>query len=413
MNYEVLIIGSDANAYYMARCYHEAYGRKAHVLARSPLPYTAYSNILNIRYNETIWQEEGFLKAIYRFREEQGVDTVLLISSNESYAELIAANRETLERDGFVFNYPNLELARSFMMKEEFYKQYENSCLDLPKTCYIDCGKPVSIPTGLTYPVILKPSNVIEYNHLTFAGKNKIYQIETPAELEKTVSVIIGGGYTDTLIVQEFIPGDDSCLFDAVAYVDRNRRVKLLSFAQIGLQEHSRNMVGNAAVLINGYNQYGGTEVIEKKMKQFLEEVGYQGFAEFDLKYDRRDHTFKVLEINARQGRSSYYLTALGFNLVRVLVDDLILQKEEPYRFLKEEVLLSFVPKTIALRYILNPEYRQKVKQLWRKRINPVDYRKDRPFLRRLYLFKKNLRYRKEYQNSYWKVIECVDLSDS
>ena len=36
-----------------------------------------------------------------------------------------------------------------------------------------------------------------------------------------------------------------------------SKKVKILSLAQIGLQEHSKNMVGNAAVLINGYNQFG------------------------------------------------------------------------------------------------------------------------------------------------------------
>ena len=61
-----------------------------------------------------------------------------------------------------------------------------------------------------------------------------------------------GGHYDEN--TQEYIPGDDSHLFDAVVYCDKNRKTKLVSFAQIGLQEHSKNMVGNAAVLINGYN---------------------------------------------------------------------------------------------------------------------------------------------------------------
>ena len=405
MDYNVLIIGSDANAYYMARCYHEAYHKKADVLAKSPLPYTEFSNILNIIYDENIWDEEGFLKAIYKYKEEHGNKLTLLISSNESYAQFISKNKKKLQQDNFVFNYPDIDIIESLMMKEKFYKTYQNSCLNLPNTYYFDCSKEKEFHHKMTYPVILKPSNVIMYNHLSFNGKNKIYKLETEEELNKTISLIIKGGYTDILIIQDFIPGDDSYLFDAVAYVDKNHKVKLLTLAQIGLQEHSKNMVGNAAVLINGYNQFGGTEEIEKQMKQFLEDINYQGFAEFDLKYDYRDKLFKVLEINARQGRSSYYLTPLGYNLTKVLIDDLIYNKEKKYEFLDKKQLLSFVPKRVALKYIINDDYKKEVKKLWKRRVSPVIYSKDNNIKRKLYLIKKHFRYNKEYKNSYWKVL--------
>ena len=177
----------------------------------------------------------------------------------------------------------------------------------------------------------------------------------------------------------------------------------MLTFAQIGLQEHSRSMVGNAAVLINGYNQFGNTEEVCKKLGEFLESIGYCGFAEFDLKYDRRDGKFKVLEINARQGRSSYYVSALGKNLVEVLIEDLIEEKESEYVFLQDRVLLSFVPKSIVKRYIQNEAFKQEALSLWKGRISPVVYEKDRNFKRKLYLIKKHFRYLKEYKNGYWK----------
>ena len=404
MEYNVLIIGSDANAYYMARCYHEAYHKKADVLAKSPLPYTAYSNILNIYYDNNIWEEEGFLKAIYKYKKEHGDKLTLLISSNESYAEFISRNKKKLEKDNFVFNYPDIDIIESLMMKEKFYKTYQNSCISIPNTYYFDCKKEKEFHHKMTYPVILKPSNVIMYNHLSFEGKNKIYKLETEADLNKTITNIINGGYTDILIIQDFIPGDDSYLFDAVAYVSKDHKVKLLTLAQIGLQEHSKNMVGNAAVLINGYNQFNDGKEIEKQMKKFLEDINYEGFCEFDLKYDYRDKKFKVLEINARQGRCSYYLTALGYNLTKVFVDDLIFNKEMEYKFLTDKVLLSFVPKKVALKYIINDEYKKEVKKLWKTRVNPVNYKKDKNIKRKLYLIKKYFRYFKEYKNSYWKV---------
>lgn len=403
MQYNVLIIGSDANAYYMGRCFHEAYHKKADILIKSPLPHTSLSNIFNYYYDESIWEEDGFLKAIYKYKEANENKPTILISSNESYAKFISKNKKQLQKDNFIFNYPDYEIMESLIMKEAFYKTYQNSEIVIPKTYYFDCSKEGDFNNDVTYPVILKPSNVIMYNHISFEGKNKIYKISNVDELNSTIKSIKNGGYTDYLIIQDFIPGDDSYLFDAVAYVDTNHKVKLLTLAQIGLQEHAKHMIGNAAVLINGYNQFGSKEKIEKQMKTFLEKIKYQGFCEFDLKYDYRDNTFKVLEINARQGRSSYYLTALGYNLVKVLVDDLIYHKKMKYKFLEDEVLLSFVPKGIVKKYIANEEYKKKALSLWKNRINPIKYKKDRNLKRKKFLIERNIRYYKDYKNGYWK----------
>ena len=45
-DFDVLILGSDANAYYMARCCYEAYHKKAYLIANKVLSFTKYSNIL-------------------------------------------------------------------------------------------------------------------------------------------------------------------------------------------------------------------------------------------------------------------------------------------------------------------------------------------------------------------------------
>lgn len=402
INYNVLILGSDANAYYMGRCYYEAYHKKAYMLVNKYLPYTTYSNIINIVHNDKIWEEEEFLKAIYEFKREHNNYLTLLISTNESYAKLISKNSKRLRRDNFTFNYPSIDIMESLIMKEKFYKTYNDSIIDLPKTYYLDCSKEIVFNEDMMYPLILKPSNVIMYNHLSFEGKKKIYQIKSKEELLDTASRIKDNGYTDYLIVQDFIPGDDSYLFDAVAYVNSNYEVELLTLAQIGLQEHSGTMVGNAAVLINGYNQYTTSMEIAEKMKRFLEDIGYQGFCEFDLKYDYRDNTFKVLEINARQGRCSYYLSSLGYNLVEVLIEDLIYHKRNDFKFLQDKVLLSFVPKRIVNKYITNIEYKEEVKRLWKGRVNPLYYKEDRNIKRKLWLLKRRYRYYKEYRNGYW-----------
>jgi len=326
-----------------------------------------------------------------------------LISSNETYAAFISKNKDKINEQ-FVHNYPNIDIINSLIMKETFYKTYENSVLDFPTTVYYDCSNPQEITNDFTYPVIIKPSNVIEYNHLKFEGKNKIYKVNTKDELEEIVNKIVKNGYKDTLILQEFIPGDDSYLFDSVVYCGKDKKVKLISFAQIGLQEHSKTMVGNAAVLINGFNQYGDNSEMIDKIKTFMEDIGYQGFAEFDMKYDYRDKKFKVLEINARQGRCSYYIAPLGYNLVKVLADDLIYNKEMHFEIVDKEALLSFVPKGVIKKYIVNEEFKKKALSMWKKGvINPLKYEKDTDLKRKLLLARRHFDYYKEYKNGVWE----------
>lgn len=406
MDFLVLIMGSDANAYYMARCCYEAYHHKAYLIGKSPMPYTCNSSILNIEYDENIWNEEGFLKALDRFEKKHKGKKILLISSNETYVHFISKNKDKISKN-YYYNYPDVEIVESLINKENFYKTYSNSCLEFPKTLYYDCKENKKLKINFNFPLIVKPSNVVEYNHLKFEGKNKIYKVESNDELILVVDRIVQAGYKDTLIIQEFIPGDDSYLFDSVVYVDKSHNVKLISMAQIGLQEHTKSMVGNAAVLINGYSQFSDIHEMENSIKKFMEDINYQGFAEFDMKYDVRDKKYKVLEINARQGRSSYYITRAGYNLVKVLADDLIYNKKSEYKFIDDKILLSFVPKGVVKKYIVNNSFKKEALKLWNKDVvNPLNFKKDKSIKRKIFLLKRYFIYFREYKNSYWKVDE-------
>ena len=57
MDFEILILGTDANAYYMARCCYEAYHKKAYLIGNERLSFTKYSDILHIK-NVNIWSQD-------------------------------------------------------------------------------------------------------------------------------------------------------------------------------------------------------------------------------------------------------------------------------------------------------------------------------------------------------------------
>ncbi len=401
MKNPVLILGSDANAYYMARCCYEEYKIKPYLIGRKPLSFTKYSNILNISYDENMWNEEGFLKVLKDFAKDKK-EKILLISTNETYSEFISKNQETLKKN-YLFNVPSINVIKTLTNKETFYKTYEKSNLKFPKTIYYKKNSKINLK-NFTYPVVIKPANVVEYNHIDFNGKCKIYKLNSYEELNETINLIYNNGYNDILIIQEFIEGNDDNLFDAVLYVNTKGKVEFMSFAQIGLQERTSTMVGNAAVLINGFNTTKGDVNNQiNTIKEFMESINYRGFAEVDMKYDPKDNTFKVLEINARQGRCSYYISGLGKNLVRVLVDDLINNNHHEFEILNNKVLLSFVPKNIVKKYVTNDEFKKEALKLWKNVIKPMDAKCDKNLKRFLMLRKRWLNYYKEYKNSYWK----------
>lgn len=405
MDFFVLILGTDANAYYMARCCYEEYKIKPHLIGQRRLAFTKFSNILTVEYCPDFWKEKTFLEVINNYAKNSEYKKILLVSTNETYTEYISKNKEKLNKK-FVYNLPSIEIIKTLTNKENFYKTYENSELTFPKTIYFDAKKDKIESIKIQFPLVLKPANVVKYNHVDFVGKNKIYKIDNQSELEKTINIIKNSEYDDRLIIQEFIPGDDSYLFDSVVYVDKNSKCKVISFAQIGMQERTKSMVGNAALLINGFNTFDGN--VDKQINNiisFIEKIGYMGFAEIDMKYDYRDKIFKVLEINARQGRCSYYLTPLGCNLVKTMVDDVIKNKDIEKKVLTEKVLLTFVPKGIIKKYCTNKKLKKEALKLWKKGnvVRPMDCKLDKNFKRFLMLRKRWLHYYKEYKNSYWK----------
>jgi len=407
MNFEVVILGSDINAYYMARCCHEAYNKKAHLIAKEPMNFTRLSNILTIEYHKDLWNKDVFLSAINNYADKNKDKTLLLIPSNDFYVRLLVENKKKISRN-CVFHAISEKLLNNLLVKDNFYTVFENSELDLPRTYILDCSNSKNITkkeiSKFLFPIIVKPGDGVEYYKHKFPGQAKVYKLNSFEEVYNTVKTIKNSGYKGKLVIQEFIPGGDDQLFDSIFYCDKNHNVKLVSFAQIGLQEHTHTGVGNCTVLVNGYNEHGDYKDQIEKMKKFLEKQKYCGFAEFDLKYDSRDDKYKVFEINPRQARSSYYLCACGFNLVKYLVDDLILDKNLEFNIIDKKMALSFVPMSVINKYVTNKNLKSEIKRLKRKKqfVDPLDYKKDNNFKRKLWLIIRKFNYLKKYKNSEW-----------
>ena len=405
--FDVLILGSDFNAYYMARCYNELYNKKVDVISKKAMGVVSYSKIVNFKEVEDFENPEIFVTTLNSYAKNQTVEKIVLVGTSDELVRLIIENKDKLDKK-FVHNYPSIEILNKLLVKDVFYQVFENSELDLPKTYIYQCGKGEKLDNdkieSLMFPLIVKPGNNIEYHIHKFEGMYKVYKVFTKEELEDVIQKIENAGYKNNLVIQEFIPGDDCALFDSVFYCSKEKKVQLVTLAQIGLQERNPGGIGNCTLLVNGFNEHGFDEKIVEPLKIFMEKIGYQGFAEFDLKYDNRDGKYKVLEINPRQARSSYYLTAAGHNLIEYLVDDLIYDKDKQYTFMKEKVALSFVPKSVIKEYVTSIPLKNEALELLKqgKLVNPLKYKKDKSIKRNLYLIAKDFSYKKKYKKLKW-----------
>ncbi|MGK7377980.1 carboxylate--amine ligase [Planococcus sp. 1R117A] len=396
-----IIVGTDMNAYNMAISFHEAYNINPVLIGKEPLSFTAMSTITtNIELRSGLADPAQFSEILCEIAHKYRTPgkTLLLVGTNDLYVRLIIENAATL-KEHFVFNYITEDLMNQLQMKSSFYRLCKEYGIDTPTTFFYDCRSKQPFDEQMMYPVIIKPSNGIEYNQNKFDGQQKVYKVENPRELQEVIQTIIASGYQDELIIQDFIPGDDTYMWDSVIYASSKGKTQLVTFAQVVLQEHTVTAIGNYTALITRFNKD-----MMVKLQHFLEAVGYTGFANFDLKYDERDGKFKVFEVNIRQGRSSYYVTALGHNMASSLVDDLIYGVEKPVTYLNEEFLFTVVPKIVLRKFVDNKAVQRDINHLLKKGkyVNPLFYKKDTHFKRKLYLFARQVNYYKKYKNNQW-----------
>lgn len=386
MNLYPIILGTDINAYGVARSFHEAYGTHSLCIGQKPLRYTRSSTILDVKVVKNLEDDEVFLKTLIDTAKEHRDKTLLLISCGDNYTSLITRHEDVL-KEYYLFNYVSGRQQAELENKIDFYKICEQYGLDYPDTFLISkemAKERVSLPFG--YPAALKPNDSISYLNLSFPEKKKAYKISSEEELNTVLSQIYEAGYKDMMIAQDFIPGDCDVMAVLNAYVDRKGKVRMMCLGQCLLDSVLPAEIGNYDALLT----VDGKEIYPKFQK-FLEDYGYRGFANFDLKYDERDGRYKVFEINIRQGRSSYYMTAGGCNFVEYLVDDLVKGEEKPVHYHKKRGLWLYVDPYVLKKYVpksLKPVAKRELKKgftftQW--------YEKDRTFPRFLDYIRRRL----------------------
>lgn len=349
LNVIPVLIGADQNCYNVARAFHEEYGLVSHAFGRYAIGITQHTSIVKFHEVKELNTDEVLLLVLGDFAAQHPDETLIALGCTDEYAALLMRHREELE-DRYIIPYIGEDLMEKLVDKADFYEMCERYGIAYPKTVVVSAAGDAAAYTedklGFTYPIIVKPSSSIDYWHHPFDGMKKVYTSASPKETANILAQIYGAGYTRRVILQDRVLGTDANMRVLTAYVGKDHKVKMMCLGHVLLEEHTPKGLGNHAAIITEYNP-----TLTAPFRAMLEDIGYRGFANFDIKYDDRDGKLYAFEINLRQGRSNYYVTSSGFNIAKYLIEDYVLCRDIEFTEARQPHFWHYVPIGVVYKY--------------------------------------------------------------
>ena len=363
-NFLPIVLGSDENAYGTSRLFSEAYGIKPLLCCTRQLTPTTDSKLFDIKKIENFDKDEVFAPELLKVLKEckQKYEKLIVIPCSDYYSALMSKNYDKFE--GLIENkFISPELLDTLDTKDKFYALCEKFGMDYPQTYVALPDDRIDAIDKLPFdfPIVVKPenSNAYEYLHCEFEGKKKVFFFYDKETYIKTMESMNKSGYNGKLIIQEFIEGDDTDMRVMNSYSDSNGKVRFMCLGQPVLEEYHPKTLGNYAAIISR-----GDKELYQKIKDFLENIGYIGFSNIDMKYDRKRKKYYMMEINPRPGRSSFFVRCAGHNMMKILTEDAVFGKEYSCTLNSEASLWANVPKCVIFKYVDDEELKKEARKL-------------------------------------------------
>jgi len=358
-----VILGADLNCYNVARAFHMRYGVKSYAFGRYAIAPTKYSTIIHFSIVPDIDKDDVMLDTLHRFADAHLGEKLVLFGCTDDYAAMIIRNKEELS--DFITPYPSADLMDPLSKKAEFYETCDKFDIPYPATVVLSAPACRDMLTedslGFGYPIIVKPSSSADYWKFPFDGMKKVYVADSPEEAEKIIAQIYAAGYPDKMILQEFIPGGDSCMRVFTAFSDQSGKVRAMCLGHTMLEEHTPKGLGNHAAIVT---EPVSTLPMAEKIRKLLESVGYTGFANFDIKENAdKPGDFRIFEINLRQGRSNFYMTAAGLNVAE-LASEVYTSPGDSCIMCDNVVFWHHIPKNVVYTFTDDKKLIEKAKAL-------------------------------------------------
>lgn len=346
MKFTPVIMGANRGSYGLARAFYEKYGVKTIIISPFQTGPVRYSRILDFYVQSHMQDVTALRETMAAIEQDYPGTKKLIFGSDDRHVELLIKHKSCFSKDWLV-PYSDYESYLTVTDKTYFYELCERLDIPYPRTVIVRNSEAFE----LVYPVIIKPAQSSSYHNLQFDGKEKVYLCQSSEEAQAVVTRIRQAGYTQKLIVQEYIPGNDTHLGIVTVYVSqKDLQIKLFSYANVLVDDPTPSAIGNS---LAGWVRE--EKRIEEPISRLIEATGFYGFATLDVKYDARRNEYIFFELNGRLGLSNYYVTAAGHNVAAYYIEDFLLGKNLQLASFNKEIIYSSLTNHLLEKHVEMP----------------------------------------------------------
>jgi D-aspartate ligase len=231
----------------------------------------------------------AMISFLINLAENKNLKGAILIPTNDDTVIVLSQNKKELEKY-FIIPLPEWNIINCAFDKRITLDIARKTGLPIPKPIYPQNLKDMkSKLKELQFPVVVKPAMGKKYY---FAVGTKMHMAETEEEAIKYFNVIAKVMGEDNIIVQEYIPGPMSELYNYSTVMKEG--VPYGIFTGRKLRQHPRDFgVGTAAVTVHDPE-------LTRVGTELLKACEYEGIGYIEFKKDPRDGQYKLIEINPR-----------------------------------------------------------------------------------------------------------------
>lgn len=383
--FQPLVLSGDALSYSYTREFSEYYNLITSVLATADVKYSSSSSFTHYKIVPDLDDEKKLVSLLHEASKTMSASAcplLILAGASDWNVRTLSKHKTELQADNMIIPYIDFVLLDEITQKDNFYARCAKLGVPFPKTVIVPMSKDykldydidayddISMKTikdavaGLPfkYPVVVKPSNSADWHYADVPDKHKVYFLNNADELQSLLASIRKSSYSHAMLIQETLSMHDDALRTITTFSDEAGNVQIGVLGHVAVQDRSATGIGNPLAIYGTGHDEDNLLVMASKL---VKDMKYEGYANFDVMYDAEGNPH-FLEVNARPGRNTYYVSLAGCPFTLPIVQHYVKHQDLaisiPDTMLKadDEFLFTMIPRHVAAQE-LNGMLREKV----------------------------------------------------